>query len=147
MRRRIRLRGILIFTLASLSGAALLYTSQNVQQADMDLNKIKSSLRQEEDSIRVLEAEWAYLNSPLRLEELATEYLKLKSAEPDKILQQPSVLPDTAPGDAVIMQEISLSPPKKETVPLPGLKPARNADPAQKDFRVMLKEISKEDAP
>jgi cell division protein FtsL len=144
---KIRLRSFVIFFLAGLAGAALLYTSQNVQQAEDELGQLQSSVQQEEETIRVLNAEWAYLNSPARLEELATEYLKLKPAQPGKILQEPSVLPDPMPDEtAVLLQEVSMAPPEKpEAIPVPGMKPERSPaqKAAQKDFRAMLKDIEK----
>ena len=94
--KRIRLRTIVIFSLAGLSGGLLLYTSQNVQQAEHQLHQIQSSIAQEEEAIRVLNAEWAYLNSPERLEELAAEYLRLVPAAPGQIVPEPSALPDTS---------------------------------------------------
>lgn len=94
--KRIRLRTIVIFSLAVLSGALLLYTSQNVQQAEHQLRQIQSSIAQEEEAIRVLNAEWAYLNSPERLEELAAEYLRLAPAAPGQIVPESSALPDAA---------------------------------------------------
>jgi cell division protein FtsL len=142
-----------IFFFAGLAGAALLYTSQNVQQAEDELGRLQSHVQQEEESMRVLNAEWAYLNNPARLESLASEYLKLKPAQPDKILQEPSVLPSPLLDEtATLLQEVSMNAPvteKPEAIPVPGMKPARNAaqKSVQKDFRTMLKEIGKKGAP
>lgn len=92
--KKIKLRTVFIFMLAALSGGMLLYTSQNVQQAERELSRIKISIAQEQESIRVLNAEWAYLNSPARLETLASDYLKMKAPLPAQFAPTPSVLPD-----------------------------------------------------
>ncbi len=84
--KKIRLRTIVIYALTVLSGAALLHTSQSVQKAEEELAKITRDAAQEEDSIRVLKAEWAYLNSPARLEVLARKYLNLHAPEPGGIV-------------------------------------------------------------
>ncbi|MDB2683226.1 hypothetical protein N9Z27_03145 [Alphaproteobacteria bacterium] len=55
-------------------GAALLYTSQEVQTAVDALSGVEASIQKERDRIAVLEAEWEFLNSPQRLEKLARQY-------------------------------------------------------------------------
>ena len=92
--KKIKLRTIFIFTLAGLSGFMLLYTSQNVQQAERKLSNIRNSIAQEQEAIRVLNAEWAYLNSPARLETLASDYLKMKAPTAEQLIPTPSALPN-----------------------------------------------------
>ena len=91
--KKIRLRVVFVYLLAALSGALLLHTSQSVQQAEEKLNKVARSVAQEQDSIRVLKTEWAYLNNPARLEILAKQYLGLGPAEPEKIQTGSPALP------------------------------------------------------
>lgn len=77
MKKRIRLRFVVVFILAVCSGTLLLRVSQNVQHAEDRLAALNESVQQEEDSIRFLKAEWAYLNNPERLEKLAKKYTDL----------------------------------------------------------------------
>ena len=67
---------------ACLSGVLLLYTSQAVQDAERDLREVKAELNQEQELIHVLQAEWAFLSAPERIDELASEYLDLHGDEP-----------------------------------------------------------------
>ncbi len=83
--KKFSLKNFVIFALAGLSGAALLHTSQNVQHAEEVLAKMQRELAHEEEAMRVLRAEWAYLNRPERLERLAEEFLELVPPAPDKM--------------------------------------------------------------
>lgn len=62
---------------ALVCGAMLFKTSQAVTDGRAKLDLITAETRREEDSLRVLQAEWSYLNQPDRLEKLAAQYLKL----------------------------------------------------------------------
>lgn len=68
---------ILWFTLSVLAGTALFYTSDKVQKAREETARLENSIVEEKESLRVLKAEWAYLNQPERLEKLAAEHLDL----------------------------------------------------------------------
>ena len=69
---------LLWFVLAVVFGAVLFQTSQKVTDGRTRLAVIESEIGKEEDSLRVLNAEWSYLNQPARLEELAARHLDLK---------------------------------------------------------------------
>ncbi len=62
------------------AGALLFWTSQSVQREESRLASLNKSVANENQSIRVLRAEWDYLNRPDRLEILATEYLGMSSS-------------------------------------------------------------------
>ncbi|MBU6475162.1 MAG: hypothetical protein KGQ70_04290 [Alphaproteobacteria bacterium] len=68
---------LLWLTLAAFCGTALFHTSQKVHDERARLAALDSSIAHEKESIRVLGAEWAYLDSPQRLETLAAAYLHL----------------------------------------------------------------------
>ncbi len=68
---------LLWLVLAACCGAALFYTSQKVYDKREAVKALKGEIAREEESIRVLQAEWSYLNQPQRLQKLADEYLKL----------------------------------------------------------------------
>lgn len=65
------------FVLAVSSGTALFHTSQDVQDTLDETARLASATAEERESLRVLKAEWAYLNQPERLERLAAEHLDL----------------------------------------------------------------------
>lgn len=64
--------------LAAVCGTLLFHTSQEVTDGRSDLRKMEREVLREEESLRVLQAEWSYLNQPERLEKLAREYLELQ---------------------------------------------------------------------
>lgn len=63
--------------LAVISGAALFHTSQKVTDGRTKLEAIAARTAKEPEALRVLEAEWAYLNQPGKLEKLVKQYLDL----------------------------------------------------------------------
>lgn len=64
--------------MAVFSAAALFHTSQQVTDGREKLAVIEHDIRKEEETLRVLQAEWSYLNQPDRLEKLVREYLQLE---------------------------------------------------------------------
>jgi hypothetical protein len=63
--------------LAAICGGVLFYTTQRVTDGRARLAILDEDIRKETETIRVLKAEWSYLNQPERLEKLAREYLDL----------------------------------------------------------------------
>ncbi|MFH1158994.1 MAG: hypothetical protein V1721_09000 [Pseudomonadota bacterium] len=68
---------LLWLTLAAFCGTALFHTSQRVHDLREETAALETSIGKEEESIRVLQAEWSALNRPDRLERLAKTWLKL----------------------------------------------------------------------
>ena len=105
----VKLRTFVVFALAGLSGAALLHTSQRVQYAEEVLKTTQAELAHEEETMRVLRAEWEYLNRPERLERLATEFLDLvppaPEKMPDQLIDEAGMLPEK-PHDEVGAQPV-----------------------------------------
>lgn len=63
------------FCLALVAGSALFWTSRAVQDSQDHLELLKNNITFEREAIRVLQAEWSYLNTPERLEDLANRHL------------------------------------------------------------------------
>ncbi|AEP10216.1 cell division protein FtsL [Micavibrio aeruginosavorus] len=91
---RIRLSSIVSLGLAGMAGFMLFQTSQNVQQAEHQLRGLNAQLTKEGEALRVLEAEWDYLNRPDRLEELARQHLKMEPIDPALLVRDGGALPD-----------------------------------------------------
>ncbi len=92
-----RLSTLLVISGAVAAGALLFWTSQSVQQSESRLGKLRQAVQGEEQAIRVLKAEWDYLNRPDRLEFLASEYLDLSVSESEfHVSQDPGDLPETS---------------------------------------------------
>jgi hypothetical protein len=141
--KKIRLRTVFIYALAVLAGSMLLQTSQNVQQSEAELAAIAADVNRESDSIRILKTEWAFLNTPARLETLARQYLKLTPPDPVRITIDGTEIPaKTEPPSAPPLQAQPVSftpvPSSKPTPP-----PAKNL-PKEKSLDDLLKQVSKE---
>lgn len=98
----VRVSTVAAVTAVILSGTMLLSTSQKVQKAERQLSVLSKEKNREGEAIRVLRAEWDYLNRPDRLEALATRYLGMK--EPDLA----AVTDNTARLDAPVAQAVDL---------------------------------------
>jgi cell division protein FtsL len=68
---------LLWLVLAAFCGTVLFHTSQRVHDEREKLAALETSIGKEEESLRVLSAEWSYLNQPARLEKLAKTYLNM----------------------------------------------------------------------
>lgn len=88
---------VLWLFLAVTSGALLFKTSQQVTDGRQHLANITADIRREEDSLRVLQAEWSYLNQPDRLEKLAAQYLKLAPMKGKQFAEVDSLPPRSVP--------------------------------------------------
>jgi hypothetical protein len=97
--------------LAVISGAALFHTSQKVTDGRARLDTITARTAKESEALRVLEAEWAYLNQPGKLEKLVKQYLDLA---PLKGKQFGKVEDFTARTEEAIASSL---PPEAEKVP------------------------------
>ncbi len=83
------------------SGALLMNISQHVQRAEREIKIYDRKIARKEEALRVLKAEWAYLNNPARLELLASKGLDLATPDaqniisdipPEKELSSPSLI-------------------------------------------------------
>lgn len=72
-----RKTAMLWLILAVVCGGMLFQTSQRVTDGRAQLAGIEAAVRKEDEHLRVLQAEWSYLNQPDRLEKLSKQYLHL----------------------------------------------------------------------
>lgn len=135
MKGFLSLQSILVMAVAVVLGAALLYTSQATQDADGVLAGLKRGIEQGNEAIALLEAEWAYLNSPQRLEKLAVEFYGVATPSAAQMMgdMEELDLPFPAPIDAQavgVAQMVSYDAAQPvvrevEIVPLPKVRPIR----------------------
>ncbi len=77
-----------ILSAVLVSGALLFIVSQKVQSTERDINFLETKIAREKESVRVFQAEWAYLNRPDRLEKLAANSQLEPTAIPQSLDRQ-----------------------------------------------------------
>ncbi|HRJ13320.1 MAG TPA: hypothetical protein PKW15_08770 [Alphaproteobacteria bacterium] len=101
-----------------LAGGTLMQISYQVDAKERELRKLTTQLIAHEDSIRVLKAEWAYLNQPQRLEKLSAKYLALKPVQVAQLqaglpaLQLATATPQTIPNGNMIKVAVTTGTPQ-----------------------------------
>jgi cell division protein FtsL len=88
--------GVLVVTV--ICCAFVLYSLEHAsRQNERQIAKMKRQIAEEHENIKLLNAEWSFLNKPERLERLAREHLKLRPVEPQQRINQAelaALLPD-----------------------------------------------------
>jgi len=75
---------IFLASLAALAVGLIFLSSTAVQRLTDRLDRLQGEIAAEREQIEVLEADWAFLNRPARLEALAKRYLDLVPARADQ---------------------------------------------------------------
>jgi hypothetical protein len=126
----IRVGTMIWLGLIGASSAFLFKTSYEVQSLEGDLRGLNRSILREQDSIRVMHAEWAFLNQPSRLQALTDQFTKLRPIAPTQMVASAADLPmplpsldgePMAPPASLVAQVDAL--PSFGPVPLPGHRP------------------------
>lgn len=78
MKKNVAIIGTLAIGLSVFGMFQVKYKVYNLKR---DLVEINRQLAADKSSIRVLKAEWAYLNKPERVEKLVNKYLKMSNVE------------------------------------------------------------------
>jgi hypothetical protein len=77
---------VLVWTIIlALLGIGLFQVKYNVQSKERELRDVRRQIEANLSSIHVLEAEWSYLNDPLRLADLARRHTDLLPTTPNQI--------------------------------------------------------------
>ena len=127
-----RLSTLMAVTCAAVSGALLFSTAQKVQQADQEMRRVQGAVKQEEQTIRVLRAEWDYLNRPDRLETLVRSNLDLEQARPEAVRNDTSELSE--PFTPIIpARKPAYSSPVVKAIPAVLAQPSSSSSPASSE--------------
>lgn len=102
------IRYIVLVAFICASGGLLLHTSQLVQHKEAELARFKNALEREKQMVGVLEAEWAQLNSPARLEDLVQDHLDLQMPDTENIAPEFDDLPEAR--DAFVFEDVEEQP-------------------------------------
>jgi hypothetical protein len=76
-----------------LSVLGLFQIKFHVQDLSRDINEFNRQLKQENESLHILKAEWTYLNQPERLKHLVNKYLKLENLHLSQMYKMEDSLP------------------------------------------------------
>ncbi len=99
--------GLLLWTLViATAGYGMFQIKFEVQALEAELTALNNDIRAREEAIRVLRAEWSYLNEPNRLAALAARYLELTPVGVNQLVRFNDVplrpAPNTATQDAAL---------------------------------------------
>ncbi len=78
---------LLWLTLAACCGVVFFHVSQKIHGSREKIAAIEAKISREEESMRILQTEWSYLNEPDRLEKLSRKYLGLSPLKGSQFAQ------------------------------------------------------------
>lgn len=107
---------------ALMTGAALMQLKLAVQEQADKVAALAEQIHQDQESLRILEAEWAYLTSPQALQEQSIEFLALMPPTPRQVIETARDIP-LRRSDEVVSEDSSVLLPTAQT---PLEKPADN---------------------
>lgn len=85
------MRAFILFTWASLviaTGYTLFHITFQVEELETELRRLNAEIREEQEAVHVLKAEWSYLNSPQRIEALTDTLLpNLQWMQPEQVMR------------------------------------------------------------
>lgn len=136
-------RIFVIYALAASAGVALLHTSQNVQRAEEKTAALRAEILREQERIQMLKAEWAHLNRPDRLENMAKEFLDMSPPSPQRIISDhpPSQKDETPVQEA---RPVSFEKPVPPKTPPKKQEQKKTSAERSKTFDELLGEIGGE---
>jgi hypothetical protein len=97
-----------VFLMAFASGAVLMVISHKVQNAQREIIGIDAQVAQEKETIRILSAEWSFLNNPARLEKLSAAYLDLVPAEPQQLVSTMNTVEEELLAEEIMIVDPSM---------------------------------------
>lgn len=122
----IRIGTVIWFVVLALLGVGLFQVKYAVQAKERDLRAVNRQITADRQILRVLEAEWSYLNDPVRLADLTRRHTDLVPAMANQIAGFDS-LRDRPAGQPV--PDLPL--PEQSAPEAPGAESPRVGDPVQ----------------
>ena len=139
---------LLSLLLAVFCGTGIFHTSQKVHDEREKIATIEAAIGKEEESLRVLNAEWSYLNQPTRLEKLAKTYLRLAPLKGGQFVKVENIpLRSTAVAETAPSPEEKKSEEKKMARPQIAAVKAHSITPVEKKEIAVKKEIKETHLP
>jgi cell division protein FtsL len=113
----IRLSSLFWLALVLISGFAMFKVKYAVQDLDDELGRVRKQTVAEQQEIRVLNAEWAYLTQPERLAELNRKFLSLAPIPTKQLQRGVNDIPLRPPAPPPLPTELAAAAPMPETTP------------------------------
>lgn len=118
MNGTLRLSTLLWLAVISVVGYGMFQVKYRVMQLEDELARVNRSIDADRDELRVLGAEWSFLNQPQRLDQLRQRYLTLVPVQRAQLGSLDQV--PFRPGEQGIAPEAKPSRPQAPPVALPG---------------------------
>ncbi len=140
-----RLGAVFWLVLVLAAGFTTFKVKYAVQDIEDQLNRVRRQTIAEQQEIRVLTAEWTFLNQPERLAELNRRFLgltpiaarQLQRSIADIPLRPPAALPDDPP-DVLVAASADPAAPQTPASALPATPEALAPEPANSAAQVLL---------
>lgn len=100
----IRRQTVLWMCLVAITGVMTYVVKQCVLAVEKDLQRAESDIYHLQESLHLLRAEWAYLNDPVRLQQLAESHLGHGPLQPDQLVAFQD-LPDKADDQIPLVED------------------------------------------
>ncbi len=117
--------GLVIWLIVATGVAVGLYhVNYRVKELREELEQVENDIEKERERLRVLEAEWSYLNRPSRLARLARKHLDMDTIQPEQMVRVEQLPPRITERE---MPRPDVSQPRDDEaadpLPLPRAKP------------------------
>jgi cell division protein FtsL len=117
----VRVSMVIWLIVAGAVALGLYQVKYEVQRLEEELSEVRRDIRQDRVALHVLEAEWAYLNRPERLKQLASEHLDMQPTAATQVAAV-TALPPRIAEQAPRFASVELDGAEK-AMPLPRAKP------------------------
>jgi hypothetical protein len=127
---------IVLGLVAGSLATVLFFVKHEVKEQEVRLAELNREIRQGQENIHVLKAEWSYLNDPVRLRQLSEHYLSMRVMAPSQVssLADLPMAADAVPTATAQVKDQLPAPAKARTetahAPQPVTKPAAKPLPA-----------------
>jgi hypothetical protein len=135
----IRISAIVWVVVLALLGIGLFQVKYNVQSKERELREVRRQIEANYNAIHVLDAEWSYLNDPLRLADLTRRHTGLVPTTPGQIGDFASL--------PLRIEDLPLSPEVPADPQPPLVSSAPQAQPAAPVVQVKAADAEQQQAP
>jgi len=118
----VRVSLVIWLIVAGAVALGLYQVKYEVQRLEEELHQVRSDIRQDRVALHVLEAEWAYLNRPERLQRLASKHLEMGPAGARQVAAVTALPPRISDSEQAV-RLASAGGDGDDALPLPQSKP------------------------